>query len=383
MFQRKQTYELVPGDILLHPLYRPDGLLFVQKHKKLSESVIQHIKKHYPHYFPFLVVSSEPQLNEFMLAGEHSSRAFVEAMKQLIDVHKQFIQVPITAAMYDIEIAEETDVQPIFLSELNIFAPTWGLIENTLDSTRLLRRAKGIDERLNLIISKDKEILNLYEKIKRYHDVLAIHSINTTSIALMIGLTLELRDEDLINLCLATLFADIGFIEVPKEQFVAYLNSEKANKELLQLHLKRSIELISTSTYCRQKEIIYGILDHHEHFDGVHSPNKKSGEAIHLYGRIIAIAQYYDELVGGYIGEKSYTSFEALEAVWNERGKKLDPHILRIFLDKTTLYKVGQLIQIRPYEWATIIGFTDYIHAPLRPIVQKHDGTAIDLSRKR
>ncbi|MCG3085151.1 HD domain-containing protein [Anoxybacillus sp. LAT_35] len=383
MFQRKQTYELVPGDILLHPLYRPDGLLFIQKHKKLSESVIQHIKKHYPHYFPFLVVSSEQQLAEFMLAREHASRAFIEAMKQLIDVHKQFIQFPITAAMYDVEIADETDVQPIFLSELNIFAPTWGLIEKTLDSTRLLRRAKEIDGRLNLIISKDKEILNLYEKIKRYHDVLAIHSINTTSIALMIGLTLELRDEDLLNLCLATLFADIGFTEVPKEQFVTYLNNEKADKELVHSHLKRSIELISTSTYCRQKEIIYGILDHHEHFDGVYSPNKKSGEAIHLYGRIIAIAQYYDELVGGYIGKKSYTSFKALEAVWNERGKKLDPHILRIFLDKTTLYKVGQAIQIRPYEWATIIGFTDYIHAPLRPIVQKHDGTVIDFSRKR
>lgn len=63
--------------------------------------------------------------------------------------------------------------------------------------------------------------------------------------------------------------------------------------------------------------------------------------------------------------------------------KKIRSSHVAHFLDKTTLYKVGQAIQIRPYEWATIIGFTDYIHAPLRPIVQKHDGTVIDLSRKR
>ncbi|EPZ39858.1 Cyclic di-GMP phosphodiesterase response regulator RpfG [Anoxybacillus ayderensis] len=382
MFQKKQTYELVPGDILLHPLYRPDGLLFVQKHKKLSESVIAHIKKQFPKDFPFLVVSSEQQLHDFIREKQYEHHSFYEALKQVVDIHRQYIQMPITVQLYEPSLTEE-EVETTFLAELNLFSPTWALIEQTLDSPRLLRRAKQIDEQLNRIVLKDETILHLYQKMRQYHDVLAIHSLNTTAISLMLGLVLELRDEDIIELCLATLFADIGFTQIPKEQFVNYLNEAKTNEEIMRNHIKLSIELITSSAYGRQKNIIYGILDHHEWFNGWGVPNKKSGNDIHLYGRIIAIAQYYDELVGGYIGEKSYTSFEAINEVWNERGKKLDPHILRIFLDKTALYKVGQAIQIRPYEWASIIGFTDYIHDPLRPLVQKRDGTIIDLSRKR
>lgn len=383
MFQQKQTYELVPGDILLHPLYRPDGLLFVQKHKKLSESIIEHIKKQFPRDFPFLVVSSEQQLHDFIYEKQYEHHSFYEALKQIVAIHRQYIRMPITVQLYEPLLADETELETTFLAELNLFSPTWALIEQTLDSSRLLRRAKQIDEQLSRIVLKDKTILHLYQKMRQYHDVLAIHSLNTTAISLMIGLALELKDEHIIELCLATLFADIGFTEIPKEQFINYLNAAKANEEIMRNHIKLSIELISSSVYCRQKNIVYGILDHHESFQGSGVPNKKSGNDIHLYGRIIAIAQYYDELVGGYISEKSYTSFEAIREVWNERGKKLDPHILRIFLDKTTLYKVGQTIQIHPYEWATIVGFTDYIHDPLRPIVQKHDGTMIDLSQKR
>ncbi|WP_334109589.1 HD-GYP domain-containing protein [Anoxybacillus sp.] len=383
MFQQKYTYELVPGDILLHPLYRPDGLLFVQKHKKLSESVIEHIKKQFPRDFPFLVVQSEQQLHDFIQKKQYEHHSFYDALKQVVDVHRQYIQMPIAVQLYEPSLSNETEIETTFLTELNLFSPTWALIEQTLDSPRLLRRAKQIDEQLSRIVLKDKAILHLYQNMRQYHDVLAIHSLNTTAISLMIGLALELKDEDIVELCLATLFADIGFTEIPKERFIHYLNTAKADEEMMRNHIKFSIELIASSVYCRQKNIIYGILDHHEQFNGSGVPNKKSNNDIHLYGRIIAIAQYYDELVGGYIGEKSYTSFEAMKEVWNEKGKKLDPYILRIFLDKTTLYKVGQSIQVRPYEWATIIGFTDYIHHPLHPVVQKHDGTIIDLSRKR
>lgn len=240
MFQQKQAYELVPGDILLHPLYRPDGLLFVQKHKKLSESVIAHIKKQFPKDFPFLVVPSEQQLHDFIREKQYEHHSFYEALKQVVDIHRQYIQMPITVQLYEPSLTEE-EVETTFLAELNLFSPTWALIEQTLDSPRLLRRAKQIDEQLSRIVLKDETILHLYQKMRQYHDVLAIHSLNTTAISLMLGLVLELRDEDIIELCLATLFADIGFTQIPKEQFVNYLNGAKTNEEIMRNHIKLSI----------------------------------------------------------------------------------------------------------------------------------------------
>jgi HD-GYP domain-containing protein (c-di-GMP phosphodiesterase class II) len=382
MFKRKETNELATSDIVLHPIYRPDGLLFVKKYKKLSESIIQHIKKQFPSHFPFLVVESEQQLDEFIQNQYYTSRPFYEALKQTIDIHRQYIHIPLSIELYEQTLATQTEKEVDFFNELNIFAPTWSLVEKTLESPRLLHRAKQMNEQLSRLIAKDPAISQLYQQMREYHDVLAVHSVNTTVISLMIGLALELKDDALIELCLATLFADIGFIKFPKEQFVQYLNHGKPQENSLKNHLKHSVEIIATSSYCRRKDIIYGILDHHEEFQGTGIPNGKAGENIHLYGRIIAIAQYYDELVGGYVSEKSHSSFEAIEHVWEERGKKFDPNILRIFLDKSKIYKVGQIVQINHHEWGTVIGFKDYIHYPLHPIVQKNNGDVYDLTMK-
>jgi response regulator RpfG family c-di-GMP phosphodiesterase len=125
-----------------------------------------------------------------------------------------------------------------------------------------------------------------------------------------------------VELAISTLFADIGFTEYPKSQFIHYLNHSKRN-ELLSSHIKQSVEVISSSEFCRKKDLLFGILDHHERYDGSGFPNGKVGEDIHLYGRIIAIAQSYDELVGGYIAEQSVASYQALLHLWEQSGNLL------------------------------------------------------------
>lgn len=388
VYQIKTVRELRMNDIVLHPIYRPDGLLFVRKYKKMTESVIGHLRKHFPGDYPLLVVESEEKLQPFhQWKEEHGEEAY-EQFRHLLTIHQRYTNLPLSMEMYDDQLAKRARVtdekQDRFFQAFhpNVLMPMWNVCIQTFDSPRMLNRMKQLNEQLNRVIASDETILSLFQRMYQYHDVLAIHSVNTMCLSVMIGTALELSDEELLDLALATLFADIGFTGVPKEQFIHYLNSGKRDEELIKDHLRLAVEMIAASPHCRRKNIIFGILDHHEEYAGTGLPSQKQKEQIHLFGRIIALAQLYDELVGGYVKEESRLSFEAVEEVWKQSGKKIDPNILRIFIDKSRVYKVGEWIQLPNHELAEVIGFKDYVHFPLHPIVKKRNGDIYDLSTR-
>lgn len=67
------------------------------------------------------------------------------------------------------------------------------------------------------------------------------------------------------------------------------------------------------------------IRHHHEAFNGAGFPDGLKGDAIPLGSRIIAIADTYDTLL------LSRTPEKALEEMWSQSGKQLDPDLLSCF----------------------------------------------------
>ncbi|MCL6571170.1 MAG: diguanylate cyclase [Bacillus sp. (in: Bacteria)] len=393
-YRIKKVSDLVEGDIVLHPVFRNDGLLFIKKYKRLTRSVITHIRMQFPKDLSFLVIESEEQLVMFISNEEEQTSSFQEIIRQIALTHQQQINIPISLDEYIDKTTQKTDGQQKkikgkdnlkmdFLKALdsNAYSPIWDQLETILDSPRVLNRANKINKKLKHLISIDNTLIDLYKKVSQYHDVLLVHSLNSTFIAFMLGLTMEFSDEEIIDLTLASLFADIGFTEIEKGKFIGYLDQgkERINEELTKEHIKKSIEILATSPYCRKKSVIYGVYDHHEQYNGKGLPLQKQGNAIHLFGRIIAIAQYYDEMVGGYLQEKSQLTIDALNELWMERGKKVDPNILRIFIDKANIYKVGLDIQVSNNQHGEISGFRDYIEKPFSPFVKLKNGEIFEV----
>jgi HD-GYP domain-containing protein (c-di-GMP phosphodiesterase class II) len=379
LYVSKTCSELIPGDIVLHPVFRSDGLLFIKKYKWLTNSVISHLKKQFPADYPLLVVESFEKLKEFIDQKVDQNQSFHMEIEKMMGLHQQYIHAPLLKQLYiDNKTAGQiSEDHPDHQQKIN-FLENLGLesyfqigeqIESIIDSRRMLERAKKINRQLSKLLKDDHSLQDLYNKVGQFHDVLLLHSINSTYITFMIGLTLELSDEEMIDLTLASLFSDIGFTKFSKEDFASYLNYGKSEIKIKD-HLKNSIEILSSSAHCRKKSVIYGVYDHHEKYDGVGSPLGKKGEEIHLFGRIISIAQAYDELVGGYVKETSIMSFEALKELWDQRGVKFDPSIIRIFIDKTNVLKVGAIIQLSNIQKGKIIGFKDYLHNPVDPIIR-------------
>jgi len=369
----KQVKEIAVGDIILHPLYRSDGLLLINRYKKLTSSILMRIRNNFPSDLPIIVANSDASYNAFIDQGIDYSPDFLRDLKELFKAHHEIISIPINIDYISNEDSfENYDENPISAS------PFWKYLEDLVESKRLKRRANIIKDKLGKVINDNPEVTELLMEMKEYHDALFVHTINSLSLSILIGLALELSDDDLIKLTIAALFADIGYLKIDNAEFEDYLDHPELNKDIISKHPKFSVDIIKEIAICRDKSIIYGIIDHHELFNGTGVPAGKMGNKISLFGRILAISKSYDDMTGGYLEEKSLEAMDAQLNIWRERGNRYDPDIIKLFFAKISVFKVGQRVILNDNQAGEIIGFTNYLEAPLQPIVKLDSGTILN-----
>ncbi|MEA4987921.1 MAG: HD domain-containing phosphohydrolase [Anaerovorax sp.] len=376
-YQYKRVKEIIPGDILLHPIYRGDGLLLINRYKALNVDLISKIRQHVSPSFFVLVVTTQTNLKEFLSSREYED---IEYYKKLLLIVNQYNEISTIPMKMDAFIGEDMQVvagqiikKEIDGSEKNYFekvlfqVPSFNAFEKNIESEMARSRAASIKNKLTLLIRQSKDLQTQFLRIKMYKDIFFIHSVNTASMSLMIGLCLELSEDELVDLAIAALFADIGYTKISKETFNEYLINKESNRNVLVEHNKLLLEIAMKTEKLREEVILHGIIDRHENYDGSGFPCGKKGKEISLFGRIIHISQAYDELVGGYSGT-ILTPRNAIKKLWLDAGNKFDAEILRLFIYRTVFYKVGQTSILEDGRQIKIIGFKDFIDDPISPI---------------
>ncbi len=69
---------------------------------------------------------------------------------------------------------------------------------------------------------------------------------------------------------------------------------------------------------------------HHENYDGTGYPQGLKGKDIHLYSRIVAIADVFDALGNQRVYKMPWTSDKIKDYIHEQSGKKFDPHIVNL-----------------------------------------------------
>ncbi len=392
IFVKKQIKDLIEGNIILHPIYRSDGLMLMKEYKVLSSDLAIKIKHQVPNELSVIILSPNYDMETFNKNQCYGNRLLVKELEILSKEYNNQMQISLDVKAlvdgridtnYEIKSVDETNnIENYYIGFLNK-SPLFSTFEEKLESSELQIRGSKIRNRLINTILENKVLLDKLNEIKGYKDILLLHSINTTSIALMIGLTLELGEVELLDLALANLIIDISVTQIPKNQFELHLKTKNANRIFYNLHLDQLKKLSEELPLIRKESIIYGIMDHYEYYNGKGYPKGKKESDISLFGRIILMAQAYDEMIGGYFYNNGVKPLEAIQHIWKNRGTKFDPGIVRIFIDRTTFFKVGQQIMLSNSKRGTILGFKDFINFPLSPIVKLQDGGIINLTKDK
>jgi len=77
-------------------------------------------------------------------------------------------------------------------------------------------------------------------------------------------------------------------------------------------------------------------LQHHERWDGNGYPHGLSGTGIHIYGRIVMVADIFDALTSERPYKKPFPLEKAFEIMQGDRGIFFDPELLDLFMANST-----------------------------------------------
>jgi HD-GYP domain-containing protein (c-di-GMP phosphodiesterase class II) len=223
-----------------------------------------------------------------------------------------------------------------------------------------------IQKMLNDLLSSDDILGNLTE-IQGYDDYTFNHSVNTTIIALVLGVASGYSEHKLLELGMGVLMHDIGKIMVPESILNKKTPLIEEEFEEIKRHSTCGFDIL-------RKNNDFSLLSahvafqHHEKWDGSGYPRRLKGNEIHEYAKLAAIADVYEALTSKRVYRNALDPNEAYEYIVSQGNIHFDPQVLEIFKKHIAVYPSGSGILLSNGQRGNVVkqnpGF------PNRPLVR-------------
>jgi putative nucleotidyltransferase with HDIG domain len=198
---------------------------------------------------------------------------------------------------------------------------------------------------------------------------LYFHSLNVTMLSLMMARDIKLHPDIVQSLGMGALFHDVGRREIPNKILMKMEPLTQAERNYYELHCQYGADIGQGLKFSAPALAI--IREHHEMYDGSGYPKKLKGDAINLLARIVAIANYYDELCNPQNIVNALTPHEALANMFAKLRAKFDPKLLQVFVRCLGVYPPGTIVQLSN----GVIGMVATINTarPMKPMIVAYD----------
>ncbi|MBN2781783.1 MAG: HD domain-containing protein [Campylobacterales bacterium] len=167
--------------------------------------------------------------------------------------------------------------------------------------------------------SRSKETGNHVKRVAEYSYILA--------------LKYGFSQKDAEMLRQASPMHDIGKVGIPDAVLHKPSALTEDEMEMIRQHSRIGYDLLKNSDRPLLKAAATIALEHHEKWDGTGYPQGLSGEDIHIYGRITAIADVFDALSSDRCYKKAWEDDRIFKLFKEESGKHFDPKLVKIFFE--------------------------------------------------
>jgi response regulator RpfG family c-di-GMP phosphodiesterase len=151
-----------------------------------------------------------------------------------------------------------------------------------------------------------------------------------------------LDNEECEIIKLASTMHDIGKVGIPDKILNKKGKHTFEEFEEMKTHSVLGYNMLVISNKPLLKAAATISLEHHEKYDGTGYPNGLSGEDIHIYGRIIALADVFDALGSNRVYKKAWDDDSIFKLFRDQKGKHFDPKFVDLFFDN-----VDKFLKIR------------------------------------
>ena len=215
----------------------------------------------------------------------------------------------------------------------------------------------AIDDLLNDVM-RNKEVLVQLSDIRTEDNDHYVHSLNVTMMSTMIALNMGLSYNQVKEVAIGALLHDIGKLEKTADDSMKDPKLHHTWRGFEILKQKREFNLL----------IAHVALQHHETPDGEGIPRKLPEDQIHLYPKIVAVANTFDNLLFDRKTEQRMLPHEACEHMMAMAGTKLDREVLIHFMRTVSIYPTGSSVRLSTKETGVVVG--QHRGLPGRPVVR-------------
>jgi PAS domain S-box-containing protein len=176
--------------------------------------------------------------------------------------------------------------------------------------------------------ARSKETGNHVKRVAEYSQLLAIKC------------GMSFKEAELLKE--ASPMHDIGKVGIPDAILNKPAKLDAQEWQVMQTHAELGYEMLKHSDREILKAASIVAMTHHEKYDGTGYPKKLSGEDIHIYGRITAVADVFDALGSERVYKKAWELDDILNLLKQERAKHFDPKVVDTFLEN-----INEFLEIR------------------------------------
>jgi putative nucleotidyltransferase with HDIG domain len=314
---------------------------------------------------------------------ENNESNYLYVMRQLEHKGIEDVNVGKLEVFKDEEIYVSSEDQKQYSKE--VYFESISLVKDVVESVKHqkllnVRKAKRLMQNaVNSLVQDESTLLGL-ANIKNYDEAIFNHSVNVAIYAIAIGQRTGIPKKYLSHLGMAALFHDIGKTKIPKE----ILN--KTGKLLPEeLAMMRSHPIFGVETVMAMKEwgelssrMIDAAFEHHLKYDLTGYPKPTHKRRLTLFGRIIAVADFYDTLVRPRGSNRfPYVSEKILGIMLERSGKDFDPALVKVFINMIGVFPLGTLVLLNTNEIGIVIQIqedTELLDRPKVVLLYYSDG---------
>ncbi|MCC5909211.1 MAG: DUF3369 domain-containing protein [Clostridiaceae bacterium] len=143
-----------------------------------------------------------------------------------------------------------------------------------------------------------------------------------------------LSDEEINMLEIAAPMHDVGKVAIPDVILNKPGKLTEEEYQLVKQHAAIGHDILSKSN----REIMMAAatiaLQHHEKYDGTGYPKGLRGEDIHIFARIVGLADVFDALSNDRVYKRAWDMETILNYIEEEKGKHFDPKLVEIFFQQ-------------------------------------------------
>jgi putative nucleotidyltransferase with HDIG domain len=181
-----------------------------------------------------------------------------------------------------------------------------------------------------------------------------IHPLNVTVLALMMAKSLDMSEEEAMELGTAAMFHDVGKEEsLQRQSFMDDMHCE------LGAHITKRAGL--------SDRVSNLVLQHHEYMDGSGYPKQLRNDEIDPLARILVLVNHYDNLCNTQSPAQAMTPYEALSQMYTTESQKFDSTLLKHLVKSLGVYPPGSVVELSNGNYGIVMSINP--DKPLRPLV--------------